>query len=357
MFTDRPVTELSQLYGEGHKEAVKTLRDNVEKGKFTVVLGSRRVGKTSVVRTFLNHYKYPYVYFDLSPYIGYSGVSYTSLAPAIVGFEDRKLSSEGQINLGIVRFSFRVSRGAEFENAIVNLFREVNEKFDRFVVVVDEAQVLPFVRGINFLGLLQMVHNTMDNVVVVMTGSMPGILERMLSPSSKRPMFARHVEKISVDRWSREECIKYLEEGFKKEGVEYELEELYEASEELSRVPGFLALYGLQRVSGKAHHEALSDAEERAISLWQGDLEAFLNLYDSPTYVHALWVLSQTAFGMKWGELMRELGRIESISRPKLSRVLKNLIAAGMVEKREDKYYVAERPLRKAVLKSFRLVE
>ncbi len=151
--------------------------------KFTAILGPRRVGKTSVLRTFLNHYRYPYLYYDLSPYIGLTGVSSQVLIPVLIGFEMSKLSRKTQLSLGILKlnFNFKVERGIEFENAMINLLREVNEKYERFLLIFDEAQMLAFVRGVNMMGLLQMIHNTLDNVVVIMTGSMPRLLENMLS--------------------------------------------------------------------------------------------------------------------------------------------------------------------------------
>jgi len=239
----------------------------------------------------------------------------------------------------------------EFENALINLLRELNEKHKKFLLIFDEAQVLAFVRGINMLGIFQMIHNTLDNVVVVMTGSMPGLLEKILSPSSKKPMFARYVEKIHVHRWSAKEGIEYLKRGFEEEGIEYSDEELEEAVSELSCVPGFLAIYGILRVNKKSHNKALGEAFEHAVSLWESDLEAFLNIYTSKTYLRVLWILAQSRLGFTWSELMRELSRYESISKPKLSRLLNNLIGAGMIVKRDNKYFIAEKPLAHAVLR------
>ena len=351
VFTDRPISDIRELHGEKHKEAVKKLKENVDKSKFTALLGPRRVGKTSILRVFLNYYNYPCIYYDLSPYLGLTGVSYRSLTPALMKFDIKKLSVEGQLSLSILKLNFKVNSGIEFENALINLLRELNEKYKRFLLIFDEAQVLAFVRGINMLGVFQMIHNTLDNIVVIMTGSMPGLLEKILSPSSTKPMFARYIEKMRISRWSREEGIEYLRNGFEKVGVDYLPEELEEAVEELSYAPGFLAIYGIQRTEGKTHNEALEEAIEHAVSLWENDLEAFLNIYNSKTYVRILWILAQSRFGFRWSELMRELSQLEPMSKPKLSRILRNLMGAGMVEKKGGKYYIAEKPLARAVLK------
>ena len=78
VFGDRPVTKLENLFGRGHREAVERLRAAVEEGYFAGVLGARRIGKTSVVKTLLNHYCHRFLYFDLSPSWGL-GLSHFAL--------------------------------------------------------------------------------------------------------------------------------------------------------------------------------------------------------------------------------------------------------------------------------------
>ncbi len=52
VFSDRPIVRLEELYGRGHRDAVRKLHDAVEYGYFVAVLGARRIGKTSVVKNF-----------------------------------------------------------------------------------------------------------------------------------------------------------------------------------------------------------------------------------------------------------------------------------------------------------------
>lgn len=355
-FQDRPVSRIDELHGDAHRRALRELRKNVEAGKFVALLGPRRVGKTSILRTFLNTYSYHYIYYDLSPYIGSMGVSYTSLTPAKINIDLKKLSGEAEINLGVLKFSVREVKGVEYENSLINLLREIDEKYERFLLIFDEAQVLGFIRGVNMLGVLQMIHNTMDHISVIMTGSMPGLLEKILSPSSQRAMFARYVERIEVKRWSKSEAREYLEDGFHELGICYEEYEIEEAIEELSTVPGFLALYGLERSGGKTHSEALKEAGEKAVLLWIQDLEAFFSIYKSESYLRVLSILAQSSLGYRWGEIMREMKRFEDINNSKLYRMLNNLIGAGMIEKRDKKYFIPERPLRKAILRFKRVL-
>ncbi len=356
IFSDRPIVKLEDLYGRGHRDSVRKLYNAVERGYFVAVLGARRVGKTSVVKTFLNHYGYKYLYFDLSPYMGLRAVSFRSLAPAEIGFNEEALSSEARLSLALISLSLKkVKLTSEvFQTNLLTLLRELNGKYDKFIVVFDEAQVLAFVKGINYRGLLQFIHNNYNNIVVILTGSMPGLLEKIISPTNAgEPGFARYMEEIHVPRWNREETIDFLKEGFRSNNISYEEETLHEVYEELTGIPGFISYYGLLRVRGINHYEALSRTENYAISQWENDLKAFLKIYNSPLYIHVLNILSETITGATWSELQRELGkRLDNpVGKSTLHRILTNLLKAGMIQKQGGKYIITDRPLRKTISK------
>ena len=356
VFSDRPIVKLEELYGEGHRGAVKRLHDAVEHGYFVTVLGARRVGKTSVVKTFLNHYKYKYLYFDLSPYMGLKAVSFRYMVPAEIGFDENVLSGEAQLSLALISLRLKKIRltGEVFQANFLTLLRELNSKYDRFVVVFDEAQVLAFVKGVNYRGLLQFIHNNYGNIVIVLTGSMPGLLEKIVSPANAgEPGFARYVEEVYVPRWNRNETIDFLRKGFRENNVSYEEGELHEVYEELSGTPGFISYYGLLRLRGLGHREALARTENYAVSQWENDLETFLKIYNSPLYIHVLSILSKTIAGITWTELQQELERRlgRNIGKSTLHRILSNLLKAGMLQKQGNKYTITDRPLRKTINK------
>lgn len=357
VFTDRPITRVEDLYGEGHRRAVEELKKAVEVRSFAAVVGPRRVGKTSVVKSFLFHFKYPYLYFDFSPYMGQTAVSFRSLVPAGVGFDEKQLSSEAQIYLAVV--CLRVKRvritGDVFEANLLSLLRELNERFRRFILVFDEAQVLAFLKGVNGRGLLQFVHNNFENIVVVLTGSMPGLLEKVISPADARVAgFARYVELIGIPRWNAEETAGFLEEGLRSAKIGFEQKDLLEVHEKLSGIPGFISYYGLLRVKGNSHSSSLKSAMDYAMAQWRHDLQAFTAVYKSPIYLGLLRFLADTVTGASWSEikhgLKARLGR--ELPNPMLLRLLRNLINAGMVEKRDDRYWIPDYPLRRALLSS-----
>ena len=348
-FYDRPITRLSQLYGKGHRDAVETLEKQINSKVFAAVIGPRRVGKTSVVKTCLSKSKVKFIYFDLSPYIGHAAVSYKVLVPTDIGFDDSKLSVAATANLALLNVSFKRERfvGADvFQSNLVSLLREINQKFDHFAFVIDEAQVLAFIKGMDPSGFLQLIHNNYDHISVVLTGSMPGMLLRILRPTdANEPSFARYVESVNVPKWSDEEAQDFLESGLKTTSTRYKESEIQEVVGDFSGTPGFLSYYGLLRTKGRQHTKAYDETGEFAANEWKKDINAFLKIYNSPNYVKALKISAGTVSGITTSELTGELG----VDRSTAWRIIKNLVDGGMFIEEGEKYSIADRPLKKAI--------
>ncbi|WP_461864824.1 AAA family ATPase [Thermococcus sp.] len=350
MFSTRPVRDEKNLHGKQHREAVKKVKETVEDGDFAAVLGPRRVGKTSVINVFLNRYgsKYKYLYYDLAFGMGREAISYTELTPVLTNISEEDLEYSATLNLGLVKMDIRPRGIAEFQNAFLNLMRHINSEGKKAVVIFDEAQVLPRFAPLNMLGMLQTISDGFENVTVILSGSMPGLLERIINPTGDRPFFARYVERINISRWDVGESVEYLKKGLPDSPEE----ELREAAKELSNVPGFLAYYGKLRTKGRTHEEALSMTVNYAVKLWKEDLRNFIRIYRSPAYIIGLRTIAKgPSYGVTTEEVVTEITSTLKISERRAKEVLKNLVDGGfLVKPRRGVYQIPERPLRKAVL-------
>jgi len=351
LFSTRPVREEEELFGKAHKRAIETLWEATQDGEFVAVLGPRRVGKTSVINVFLNKYgsRFYYLYYDLAFGMGREAISYTELTPVKLRIPQRKLEYSALLNLGIVKMDVRPRNIVEFQNAFLGLLRFLNEKGAKTLIVFDEAQVLPRFTPLNMLGLLQTISDSFENISVVLTGSMPGLLERMINPSGEKPFFARYVERINIERWNTEEGFEYLRRGLPN----VEPEELREAVTELSGVPGFLAYYGKLRTKGLSHLRALEETTNYAVRLWSEDLRNFIRIYHSPGYIVALKrVAKGPSSGTSTEEIITEVKAVLGLSEVRIKNILRNLVDAGLLLRpRRGCYVIPERPLRKAVLR------
>ncbi|WP_258084104.1 AAA family ATPase [Thermococcus thermotolerans] len=351
MFSTRPVRKEEELFGEAHKRAIEMLWGATQNGEFVAVLGPRRVGKTSVINVFLNKYgsRFYYLYYDLAFGMGREAISYTELTPVKLRIPQRKLEYSALLNLGIVKMDVRPGSIVEFQNAFLGLLRFLNKKGTKTIIVFDEAQVLPRFTPLNMLGLLQTISDSFENISVVLTGSMPGLLERVINPSGEKPFFARYVERINIERWNAEEGFEYLRRGLPSA----EPEELREAATELSGVPGFLAYYGKLRTKGLPHSRALEETMNYAVRLWSEDLRNFIRIYHSPGYIVALKrVAKGPSSGTSTEEIITEVKAVLGLSEVRIKNILRNLVDAGLLLRpRRGRYVIPERPLRKAVLR------
>ncbi len=351
MFSTRPIRDEKNLHGEAHRRAVRELKNAVDEGDFVAILGSRRVGKTSVINVFLNKHrlKYNYLYYDLAFGMGREAISYTELVPVSTNIPG-ELEYSATLSLGIVKMDVKPKGIAEFQNAFLNLLRHLNRSGKKTVVVFDEAQVLPRFTPLNMLGMLQTISDGLENVTVILSGSMPGLLERIINPSGDRPFFARYVEKIHITRWTVEESVEYLRKGL----PDAHEEGLYEAARELSNVPGFLAYYGKLRTKGNSHGEALRTALHHAVRLWKKDLGDFIRIYRSPAYIIALKKVAKgPSYGVTTEEIITEITSILGISKRRAKEILKNLVDGGfLIKPKRGVYQIPERPLRRAILET-----
>lgn len=235
---------------------------------------------------------------------------------------------------------------AEFQNAFLNLLRYLNSQRKKTIVIFDEAQVLPRFAPLNMLGMLQTISDGFENVTVVLSSSMPGLLEKIINPTGDRPFFARYVERINIPRWNIEESVEYLRKGL----TDSSEEELKEAAKELSNVPGFLAYYGKLRTKGRTHEEALSMTINYAVKLWKEDLRNFIRIYKSPAYIIALRTTAKgPSYGVTTEEVVTEITSTLKISERRVKEVLKNLVDGGfLVRPKRGVYQIPERSLRKA---------
>jgi AAA+ ATPase superfamily predicted ATPase len=63
LFDPRPKSQRSELFDR--EEEIKELKESVARSPLTLLLGIRRIGKTSVLKVALNELEVPYVYLDL----------------------------------------------------------------------------------------------------------------------------------------------------------------------------------------------------------------------------------------------------------------------------------------------------
>lgn len=352
-FKLRTLSKRAELFGEDHKKALEELEALILEGEPVVLLGPRRVGKTSLLNIALNENKNKicYLYYDLSPFMGQRAINVSQLVVTKSNLRAFSEKAGFRVNLKIIEGWRERVTTSEYSRELLNLLRELHERCDCGAIIFDEAQTLAFLRGIDFRGVFQLIMNSYDNISLVLTGSMPGILSNYLNPEAEEAGFSRFFNEVSVNRWDFKTTEEYL-----RRHINIEESEVREVSLSLSNVPGFVAMYGHLRWRGLSHSEALSRVYEKAVSLWKSDVRKFLTVYSSHTYYYLLLALAiGPPIGLRYSELMESTFEVAqkmggSFSESSFKRALRRLRDAGFIKEIETgRYLIPEPPLREAL--------
>jgi len=336
--------------------------------RIVAVLGPRRIGKTSLILTFLNEWSVPNVFIDCRrvPLSSY-GASFRGFAEELSRALNAFISSHRgiagkllehlrgvrgvEIDLSMAKVSLRWSRRDRVD--IVSLLERLNdfarEEGLRVALVLDELQELQPV-NIDFAKLIAYAYDHLTNVVAILSGSQVGLLYDMLrvdDPTS--PLYGRAVAEIRVGRLSREGAMDLLSRGFAEAGVEVGRDVIERAVDVLDGVVGWLTYFGwsysykAKDLEGILDAAAMQEAEE---------VRRFLAKSRSEKRYRA--ILKTAAEGKnRWSEIKRSLELLEGIEidDKNFNELLTRLIKAGFLEKIDERYKVPDTITARAILK------
>lgn len=249
-------------------EELRNVKSSIKNHTITVVLGPRRIGKTSLVKTALNSLQgegYLPIYVNLWNLQNYSVKSLFSiirdaafsttgalgLSDKLAQFLVRTRDTSKEVSGGIPVLSGSRTTGTQFSeerSLLAALDMLAKEEGKTVVVALDEAQDMSKVKPMNFQKFLAGALDTYSSVKFVLTGSYVGIMKALTSPTKEDPLFQRDLNQIHVKRLSLEAEIGLLVELLKakEKRIIHDQKELSPDS-----IPSLLeARFKLMRVSG-----------------------------------------------------------------------------------------------------------
>ncbi|MGC9050020.1 AAA family ATPase [Pyrobaculum sp.] len=354
LFRDRPAERLEELFDR--EVEVRRLVEAVGGRALTLVLGMRRVGKTSVVKAATYGRLRVYIdarVFEERPYISYDDFlnalrdELRRLLPLHKRLAELMARVRG-VSVAGVDVRFEVGRNAPRLAELLEAFDQwAGERGERLIFIIDEAQELVKLRGRTLLPVLGYAYDHLRNVAMVFTGSKAGLLLRFLRLEDPRsPLFGRYAERIDIGPFPPELSARFLEEGFRQAGAEIGRDLVERAVELLDGVVGWLAYFGLRALKNPG--TALDETVEYAKRLAASEFCHFVQYTGSRRYIHVAKVCRQ---GARWSDVKRYLTAAEGreVSDPEVTKLLTNLVNYGFLEKRGDLYVVADPALRLAL--------
>ncbi len=347
------------LFDEGVKENIKDFYDRerelelfrkgiVEGRRLILVLGIRRIGKSSLVKVALNTLNTPYVYVDVrSVYREYKYIpSYaiSTLLEDILKAVIKKykwkqiieyLKSIREVSIMGLQVKLNVKL-SQLPYTLTRVFSVLNDwardSGQRIVLVLDEAQYLRFSK-INFRSIIAYIYDNLQNITLVLTGSEVGLLHDFLRiDDPKSELYGRYTYEITLNRLSRSQSIEFLVKGFSEYGVKPPREIIEEAVNMFDGIIGWLVYFGRTCIDKGLTREAIKETFLKGSALVREELSELYNRSNRYRYV-----LEAIANGLNtWSKIKRYLlaRELKPIYDSALHEILLILQKMGLVEKK-----------------------
>ncbi|BBE42798.1 AAA family ATPase [Conexivisphaera calida] len=265
LFDPRPKASRGELFDR--EKELKILDDSVGK-PLIVVAGIRRVGKSSLLMSFLENWRGVYV--DLRD-VRTRADLYRKLSEGLSG-SLRRLG-EGFLShiRGVRAMGLEVElkwKGTD-SVSISGLVEELSAE-ERTVFVFDEVQGLRPPLSLELRNAVSYVYDNVPNSTVVLSGSEIGLLKDFVGVDNpESPLFGRYYTEVRVERFPRSLSMEFLERGFKEAGSGVSEDVVERGVELFDGIPGWLVYYGMAVVEGRDMDEIL----ESAVSLAEAEME------------------------------------------------------------------------------------
>ncbi|BCU67024.1 ATPase [Sulfolobales archaeon HS-7] len=351
------------------EEEIKTLTEMIRRKQPTVIVGVRRIGKTSIILKSVKNMESPKIFlsakefvegksFDLQSFLSaYSSLILSEFLrvidpkiriPQTIKIRGRELLDTLRELVGYAKIrlnipltevelfldSFKKASFREGVAEIIELPQRLAEEFSlNFTIIIDEFQYLRLASQ-NYPGIFHLLRSKWqlhDRVAYVISGSSVGLLERTFS--KKTEPFYQFFYPIYVERFRSDVSISFLEQGFSDEGREVEYDAISLAVKELDGIPAWLNYFGLKSISCK--RVTVSCAKKVLASLNEDPLIRNIVLDEYRKFgKNARIILKFLASVGGEGKL-----RGIDISRSGVNEGIKSLLNDGYIERRERGVY------------------
>ena len=326
LFDVEPKKRLCDFFA--HRTEYEQLVNAIKrKDKITAIRGVRRIGKTSLMFIVYNEIMEPKIFID-----GRMTKNAKEVIDEISLFikEKNVLKSLKRIEIGIHGFNLGVE--LEKNTNLRELSKEI-KKFKHLYIFIDEAQNIKKLDD-----LIAHIYDSFSNVSFILSGSEVGILDELLGEKTNSPLYGRATTTIELNRMEKSDSLKFLEEGFKETKIKSP-DKFEKVVGSLEGIIGWLTLYGYYASILKLK-TPLKEVREVAKKIVKNEIMHFLRKRRSTRYLTVLKYVN----GLSWEEIRVIVGKKEKkIINPKqITKYLNELIKYGFLEKKGEKYWVAD---------------
>ncbi len=322
LFDLRPKTSRKELFNR--EEELRILDEVVSRGDpLILVLGIRRIGKTSLLKSFLE--KWHGIYVDMRGVLRESDL-YRRISEGLAdNIGKMKKLIEGIRGVKVLGVEVEIKWKGKDSISLIGLLEELNRKGERVVVVFDEAQLIQPPVSAEIKSTIAYAYDNLENITIILSGSEIGLLRRFISiEDTKSPLYGRYAYELHVKRFSKDLSLEFLKQGFKELNVNVSSETIEEAVELFDGIVGWLVFYGKSYVDGIRDVNKIFNM---AIQLAIDELSKLSR--------REKLVLKAIAKGAKsWSSIRKYVEEKEGVTIPKssLTRIIRKLENLSIIE-------------------------
>ncbi len=258
LFDIRPKSSRRELFDREHELSI--LDRLVDRGDpLILVLGIRRIGKTSLLKSFLEEWNG--IYIDMRGVSRESDLYRRFSMGLSMGIERLRRFLKNIRGIKVMGIEVELKWRGRDSISLTGLLEELNRFGERIVVVFDEAQLIRPPISSLVKNCIAYTYDHLDNITVILSGSEIGLLRDFIgieNPSS--PLYGRYSYELIVRRFPRDLSLEFLEQGFHEVGLRVGREVIEEAVELFDGIVGWLVFFGRSYLDGMRNLELILDA-------------------------------------------------------------------------------------------------
>lgn len=324
----------------GRERELADLVKYIQEKRWTVLLGPRRVGKTSLAKCAIEKSGLHPIIIDARENADFAANLFSSLT--------RQSELKVGANVAVPVHAPLFSLGANFSKQVLkqSLDSLLNERKKRTVILLDEAQWFSDRRTLIML-LAHLYDYHYETITPIITGSAVGVMKSILEPNRKSALFGRPIMQMEVKKWNPSISLGFLTEGLKQHKLSLDTDLMLKTLDVLDGLPGWLTMFGYyftakpldyEDALNKTMSEALKIVDDETANIgkiakgWQSHLKILTNLSSgSKSFTDLLEATNQTN---AW--LSKHLGMLQRLN---------------YIEKKEDGRYIITDPILTELIK------
>ncbi len=352
-----PKERREELYDRD--DEIHLLKEYSRKYPFSILLGIRRIGKSSILKVVVNESK-PAIYIDARKLHFESGGWITSQS-LMRDIEKGLNAMDGEVKRALKNFMKSI-RGVSFMGLNIRLGKDATlsdildslNQYGNVLIAIDEAQYFRFYGrrgGKELLSLISYAYDNLRNIRFIFAGSEIGLLHDFLGIESyESPLYGRVYGEITISPFQRSVARDFLIRGFNEMNMKIREEELEKALDYLDGIPGWLVEFGYNYSITRNFETSLAKVFSKAEKFIAGEIKEMEKRSRRYTLI-----LKAIAMGFNRWERIREFleARDRAIPNSRLADLLKTLEKMSWIRRENERYRIIDPVVERVIKERF----